>query len=88
MKLASERSLNEDDKTDAPLLQEAYQMLRESIRKDLPLDWWASPVHHGQGFEQYPAFKALAEYVAVLLAASPREESLDLTSVKQSHRLA
>jgi hypothetical protein len=71
VKLASERKLNKDEKLMLGSFREAYQMLREKIRVNKRLEWWASPIHHGQGFEQYRAFKALAEYVAFLLAASP-----------------
>jgi hypothetical protein len=76
VKLASERSLNEDDKRMLGSFREGYQMLRERIRENRPLDWWASPIHGGHGFEQYRAFKALAEYVGFLLEASPKRRLL------------
>jgi hypothetical protein len=76
VKLASERTLHDDDKRMLGSFREAYQMLRERIRKDKPLDWWASPIHGDEGFEQYRAFKALAEYVASLLEASPKRQLL------------
>jgi hypothetical protein len=74
VKLASERSLSDDEKRMLGCFREAYQMLRESIRENKLLDWWASGT--GQGFEQYRAFKALAEYVAFLLEASPKRRLL------------
>jgi len=76
VKLASERSLNNDDKLLLGCFREAYQMLREKIRENEPLDWWASPTHSGDGFEQYRAFKALAGYVASLLESSPKQRLL------------
>jgi hypothetical protein len=77
VKLASERSLSGDEKRMLGCFREAYQMLRERIRENKPLDWWASG--GGQGFEQYRAFKALAEYVAFLLEASPKRRLIPAT---------
>ena len=75
VKLASERELSERDQRMLGSFREAYQMLRESIRVNEPLDRWASP-RGGDGFEQYRAFKGLAEYVAFLLEASPKRRSV------------
>lgn len=74
VKLASERSLSADEKRMLGCFREAYQMLRESIRENKPLNWWAS--RGSEGYEQYRAFKALAEYVAFLLEASPKRRRL------------
>jgi hypothetical protein len=76
VKLASERCLDERDRRMLGCFREAYQMLRERIREDQNLDWWASDIHAGDGFKQYRAFKALAEYVAFLLETSPKRRLL------------
>ncbi len=72
VKLASERELSGVDKRMLGCFREAYQMLRERIEKDQALNWWASDIHGDEGFAQYHAYKALTEYVARLLAISPR----------------
>jgi hypothetical protein len=72
VKLASERRLGNCDPELVACFREAYQMLRERIRSDEPLEWWASrdPSDHGLGYTQYEAFKALAGYPASTLEAS------------------
>ncbi len=76
VKLASERRLTDEDKLMLGSFREGYQMLRERIRENRPLDWWSSDIHGGAGFRQYHAFKALAEYVAHLLEAHPTRRLL------------
>jgi hypothetical protein len=65
VKVASERPLSESDRVLLACFRESYQQLRENIRTRAPLGWRAS----GESIEarQYRSFKALAEYVAVLL---------------------
>lgn len=87
VKLASERSLSDDEKRMLGCFREAYQMLRERIRENKPLDWWATP-SGGQGFEQYRAFKALTEYVAFLLEASPKRRLLRTATPKPDRKEA
>jgi hypothetical protein len=84
VKLVAERALNPRDVTLLGCFREGYQTLRETIRQDKALGWWAtkrtgrmpsaawSPVDIEEGFRQYRAFKGLAAYVAVLLARTPR----------------
>jgi len=68
-KVASERSLCERDTRLLASFRQAYQSLREQIRSDRPLDWWARDIHgNTKGYRQYRAFKALGEYFATLLA--------------------
>jgi hypothetical protein len=76
VKLASERKLEGDDRLLLGSFREAYQMLREQIRQNQPLNWWASAKRADLGFVQYRAFKALAEYVACLLGDSPKRRLL------------
>ena len=48
-------------------------MLREKIRANQDLAWWATPGEGKQiGFDQYVAFKSLAEYAANTLEHSPK----------------
>jgi hypothetical protein len=72
VKLASERRLSERDRRLLACFRQGYQSLRERLREDEPLEWWAtgSPKypHHDEGRRQYRTFKALSEYFATLLA--------------------
>jgi hypothetical protein len=80
VKLASERRLESPDQRLLGSFREAYQMLRECVRNDQPLAWWASDKpSHAEGFRQYRAYKALAEYVALRLE-SPRKAKVDKPS--------
>jgi hypothetical protein len=74
VKLASERHLDERERRLLGCFREAYQTPREMIRENKRLEWWSTvePRGHRLGFEQYRAFKALAEFVAFLLEQSPR----------------
>ncbi len=73
VKLVSERRLDARDRRLLGCFREAYQMLREAIRDNEPLEWRASQKKSPRGFEQYRAFKSLAEYVAFRLKEpSPR----------------
>jgi len=73
VKLVSERRLYERDRKLLGCFREAYQMLREAIRDNKSLEWRASRKGKGLAFEQYRAFKSLAEYVAFRLKEpSPR----------------
>ena len=76
IKIASERRLVGRQKLLIRSFRQAYQSLRENIRKDKALAWWATePVampERLQGFRQYQAFKALAEYFARQLDAPVR----------------
>lgn len=67
VKLASERSLNQDDRLQLACFRESYQCLRERIREDKPLGWLATG--ESQEAREYRAFKGLSEYVAYLLEA-------------------
>lgn len=67
VKLATERKLSQIDHEMLGSFREAYQTLRECVRADRPLLWWASDMHADEGFKQYRAFKALSEYVALLI---------------------
>jgi hypothetical protein len=81
IKLAAERGLQPHDVRLLGCFREAYQTLRETIRENKVLGWIATrpvagaatpranynPPTANQGFIEYRAFKALAEYVAVLL---------------------
>jgi len=88
VKIASERKLDEDDRLLLGSFREAYQMLREKIRENEPLDWWASDKRKDFGFVQYRAFKALAEYVACLLVDSPKRRLLTPAPAKPDRRQA
>jgi hypothetical protein len=72
VKLASERPLCARDRRLLACFRQAYQSLRERLRENGPLEWWATgpPKHpeHEEGFRQYRTFKALSEYSATLLA--------------------
>jgi phage terminase small subunit len=88
VKLVSERNLDETDRTMLGCFREAYQMLREAIRKNTKLGWQASAADQGTeqrsastvepatGAEQYRAFKELAEYVAFRLQERPHKGRL------------
>lgn len=73
VKLASERDLSPKDREMLGSFREAYQMLREKIRSNEGLAWWASPGRSDVGYAQYRAYKALAEYLALRLE-SPRKD--------------
>jgi hypothetical protein len=70
VKIASERRLSERDVRLVASFRQAYQSLREHIRDDQALMWWATDKEgRTKGFRQYHAFKGLAAYFATLLAA-------------------
>jgi len=72
MKLASERVLDPSQLALLRAFRQGYQSLRERIRIDEPLEWWATPrARRMSGYRRYRAFKALGEYVAYLLVSSP-----------------
>jgi hypothetical protein len=69
LKLASERHLSDQDVRLLACFRQAYQSLRERIRDNKRLEWWAMDKRQDRtGFKQYQTFKALAEYFASLLA--------------------
>jgi hypothetical protein len=76
IKIVSERKLDERQQRLIRSFRQAYQSLRENIRMDKALAWWATePVNMPErleGFRRYQAFKALAEYVARQLDAPVR----------------
>jgi hypothetical protein len=77
IKIASERRLVERQKLLIRSFRQAYQSLRENIREDKALAWWATEPdetmpERREGFRQYQAFKALAEYFARQLDAPVR----------------
>jgi len=73
VKLASERVLDDTDRVLLGCFREGSQMLREKIRAGQALEWWATdkPERDSDGFKQYRAYKALAEYIALTLEAGP-----------------
>jgi hypothetical protein len=75
VKIASERELDDNARQLLAAFRQACQSLRESIRDNQPLAWWATNVQSDkEGYRQYRAFKGLAEYVAILLAEDRRRE--------------
>lgn len=79
VKLASERRLSADDEQMLGCFREGYQTLRESIEADAKLPWKASDSPDSakhKSFAEYRAFKALAQYVAQLLAVPPKRDLL------------
>ncbi len=79
VKLASERVLSKAQGEMLGCFRESYQMLRESIERDRKLPWKATDSTDStkhEGFPQYRAFKALAEYIAHLLAVQPKRDFL------------
>ena len=69
VKLASERRLDEQQLRLLACFRQGYQSLRKHIRAGKPLRWWASSESRPEaGYRDYEAFKALAEFVATLLA--------------------
>jgi hypothetical protein len=83
VKLVAERELGTRDIVLLGCFREGYQTLRETIRTNKALGWWASakgttsqpdyePDDRWTGFQQYRAFKGLAEHFAVQLAKYPR----------------
>lgn len=68
IKIASERKLDERQKLLIRSFRQGYQSLRENIRENKALAWWATEPEgmpeRLEGFRRYQAFKALAEYVA------------------------
>jgi hypothetical protein len=97
IKLAAERELEDQDIALLGCFREGYQTLRETIRRNKALGWWASarttsqpgyepddrsepddryePDDRWTGFQQYRAFKALAEQFAVQLAKYPKRRN-------------
>jgi hypothetical protein len=72
VKVASEKKLNDASRQLLAGFRQGYQSLRERIHKDQPLIWWATDIHTDrQGFKEYRAFKALAEYFATVLTQDP-----------------
>jgi hypothetical protein len=75
VKMASERDLDAEDLRLLACFREAYQSLREHIRENRSLEWWATektatPARQ-RGFQEYRVFKALAQYFATKLATDP-----------------
>lgn len=67
VKLAAERTLTLDEQSHLGRFRQAYQCLRQTIKKGKPLDWPSS--EHAQ----YLAFKGLACHVAAIVTAEPTE---------------
>lgn len=63
VKVASERTLADEQRHNLGLLRQAFQQLRESIRDDKPLDWGNSD-HRG-----YAEFKRLSCLFSIMLAS-------------------
>jgi hypothetical protein len=72
--------------------REGTQMLREKVRKRQALEWWAAdkPERDSDGFKQYRAYKALAEYIALKLEAGPVRRRVlgfwTITKIKRPER--
>ena len=64
VKLTAERTLSQSSIENLGKFRQAFQILRETIRDDQPLEWSAS--HH----PEYLAFKQLNTYVASMLSSS------------------
>jgi hypothetical protein len=67
VKIASERKLGPRETLLLACFREGYQSLRESIREDRRLEWWANHDEDDDGARKYRAFKALGEHVATML---------------------
>jgi hypothetical protein len=84
MRLVAERRLGEDEIDLLGCFREGYETLRETIRENKALGWWASGSHGKDarfkpedghiGFEQYRAVKALAEHFAVELSGYQKHD--------------
>ena len=82
MKIASERTLDPKDQILFRAFRQGYQSLRERIRENKPLEWYATPrAGRMTGFREYRAFKAMGEYVAFELANSPTRPKVPWSSV-------
>jgi hypothetical protein len=68
VKVTSEKTVSDSECDRLAGFRQGYQTLRECIRADKPLEWWASEdMHPGPGYTAYRAFKILAEHFATLL---------------------
>jgi hypothetical protein len=89
IKLASERFLDETDRVLLGCFREGSQMLREKIRGNENLEWWATNKddRDPDGFKQYRAYKALAEYIALTLEAEAvKRNRLRFWTIKEIER--
>ncbi|NJP93862.1 hypothetical protein HCN51_31220 [Nonomuraea sp. FMUSA5-5] len=68
-KIVLERRLTEDDLRLLACFRQAYQSLRESVRGDSELRWYASD-GDDEAYRRYRAFKALAVHAADLLQSN------------------
>ncbi|GAA3077375.1 hypothetical protein [Streptosporangium carneum] len=66
IKIVLERRLTKDDRLLLGCFRQAYQSLRESVREDRELKWYARKDDY-EAHRRYRAFKALAVYSARLL---------------------
>ncbi|MEV6041156.1 hypothetical protein AB0L65_59350 [Nonomuraea sp. NPDC052116] len=69
IKIVLERRLTEDDLLLLGCFRQAYQSLRENVRADRELRWYASEKDY-EAHRRYRAFKALAVYSADLLQSN------------------
>jgi hypothetical protein len=76
VKLASERTLDDDAMRLIPCFRQAYQQLRERMRKNQPLEWWTRSDPLTRPYREYRAFKALAAYFAAQLASEQPRRGL------------
>lgn len=68
VKLTSERHLDAQDRRLLAAFRQAYQSVRERIRADEPINWWATLKEpRREGYREYRAFKALSVHFAHLL---------------------
>jgi hypothetical protein len=68
VKLALERHLEPRDRDTLACFRQAYQTIRERIRDNKPIEWWATYRPGAEkGYIEYRAFKALAVHFACLL---------------------
>jgi hypothetical protein len=72
VKVTSEKKLDDVECDRLAGFRQGYQSLRECIRADEELKWYAEDIHPGHGYAEYHAFKILAGHFAALLVRRPR----------------
>jgi hypothetical protein len=73
VKLTVEHRLTDRDEEMLACFRQAYQSVRESIRGDEQIGWWATfRGDRAIGYREYRAFKVLSVHFAYLLSHSPR----------------
>jgi len=100
VKMVAERELEPPDIELLGCFREGYQTLRETIRKNKALGWWATePPSNSQpkpdynpddprtGYQQYRAFKLIAQHFALQLAKYPTRRKRRKPSSEADARL-